>query len=63
MLKGKGTPIILIKEKLRTNQDGVTISGNTDINGNLDLTGSASTKVELVPIILMFQIFPLLEVL
>ena len=31
-------------EKLRTNQDGVTIGGNTDINGNLDLTGAASTQ-------------------
>ena len=31
-------------EKLRTNQDGVTITGNTDINGNLDLTGAASTQ-------------------
>ena len=25
-------------------QDGVTITGDTDINGNLDLTGSASTR-------------------
>ena len=31
-------------KKFETTQDGVTITGNTDINGNLDLTGAASTQ-------------------
>ena len=33
----------IINGKNETTQDGVTITGNTDINGNLDLTGGAST--------------------